>query len=263
MVSTFCRHCGALNPQFRCASCREVSYCNKDHQVAHWKNGHSAACKFVHINPVSVFVEVKEGEGNGINNTMIQHIFSNKDAGLKYVETLPEFSNGYTSRPLRSAFCEMLGWDVEMFCNTQRNRIQPPEEGLVDVKGDGELEHLNGAGIYLGCDVQTGISRYIDVDGRIFVTGRNQQTGRSLTSDILWGVLNFIWDAMSLYGSPGGPDTATLAEWTSKYRQGLWQPKGANDENFDVYCVVPEDCRVAQRNIDHSLVQRRVSTAEG
>jgi hypothetical protein len=172
---------------------------------------------------------------------------------MEYVESLPEFSGGCTSRPLRSSFCEFLGWDVEMFCNTQRNRIQAPEEGLVDVVGDGELEHLNGAGIYLGCDVQTGISRYIDVDGRIFVTGRSQQTGRNMTSDILWGVLNFIWEAMSLYGQPGGADTNTLKIWSNIYRQGLWLPKGANDENFDAYCVIPENCRVAQEFVDHTL----------
>ena len=250
---TFCRCCGRLNPKFTCASCHETSYCSKDHQIAHWKKGHRKVCKFVSINPMSIWVEVKHGEGNGINNPMTQHIFANKRDGLAYVQAQEEFSDNHTSRPLRSPFCELLGWDVEMFCSTLFNRIHPPFGGLVDVIGNGELQQLNGAAIYLGCDVQSGITRHVDVEGRIFVTGRNQ-SGRTLTADVLWGILNFIWDCMSLYGQPDGTgDTDTLARWCNEYRQGYWQPKGENDVEIDVYCVIAENCRAEEACIDHTL----------
>jgi len=211
-------------------------------------------CKFVTLTPMSIWLEVSHGEGNGINNPMTQHIFANKKDGLDYVQSQDEFSENRTSRPLRSPFCELLGWDVEMFCCTLYNRIHAPFEGLVDVVGSGELKQINGAAIYLGCDVQSGITRHVDVEGRIFVTGRNNQSGRTLTADVLWGILNFIWDCMSLYGKPdGSADTDTLTQWLNQYRQGDWQPKGGNEGEVDVYCAVVENCRAEEACIDHTL----------
>ena len=251
----FCRVCGVLSPKFQCAKCRETAFCCKEHQISNWRAGHRDFCRFVSDNPLSIWVEVHHGEGNGLLNPMTQHIFANKADGLAYVQSQPEFSNDQTSRPLRSPFCELLGWDVEMFCSTLFNRIHPPYEGLVDAMGNGELKEINGAAIYLGCDVQSGITRHMDVEGRIFVTGRNQ-SGRSLTADILWGILNFIWDSMSLYGKPdGSADTETLSKWLSEYKKGTWQPRGGTEANIDVYCVVPEDCRSAESVIDHTLLR--------
>lgn len=251
--STFCHYCGKMDPKYRCASCHEMCYCTKGHQVAHWKRVHKKSCKYITESPLSIWVEVRHGEGNGIHNPMIQHIFSNKAEGYEYVKAQNEFANDCTSRPLRSPYCELLGWDVEMYCSTLFNRVHLPNGGLVDVIGNGELSHINGAGIYLGCDIQSGITRHVDVEGRIFVTGRNQK-GRTLTVDILWGILSFIWDCMSLYGRPDGSgDTDTLARWCNEYRQGIWQPKGGNDANIDVYCVIAENCRAEESYIDHTL----------
>lgn len=253
-ASSLCRYCGIIEPKFRCSSCREARYCSRDHQIAHWRRTHKKSCKFVNANPLSIWVEVKHGEGNGINNPMIQHIFSNKHEGFTFVQAQDEFSDNCTSRPLRSPYCELLGWDVEMYCSTIFNRIHLPYEGLVDVIGNGELQRINGAGIYLGCDVQSGITRHVDVEGRIFVTGRNQM-GRTMTVDVLWGILNFIWDCMSLYGGPdGGADTETLLRWCNEYRQGTWQPRGENDGEIDVYCVVAENCRAEEATVDHTLL---------
>lgn len=230
--------------------------------MANRMGGHKGFCRFVSDNPLSVWVEVHHGEGNGLNNPMTQHIFANKKDGLAYVQSQQEFASNETSRPLRSPFCELLGWNVEMFCSTLFNKIHPPYDGLVDAMGNGELKvPCNGAGIYLGCDVQSGITRHMDVEGRIFVTGRNQ-SGRSLTADILWGILNFIWDSMSLYGRPdGGADTEMLLKWLVEYGDGNWQPKSGSYADIDVYCKVVEECRVAESVIDHTLVRAPDSSA--
>jgi len=255
---SFCRACGMLNPKFRCASCHETAYCCREHQISHWKaqgsGSHKRFCRFVSDNPLSIWLEVHHGEGNGVHNPKIQHIFANKQDGLAYVQSQSEFANDHMSRPLRSPFCELLGWNVEMFCSTLYNKIHPPYEGLVDAMGNSELKALNGAGIYLGCDVQIGITRYMDIEGRIFLTGRNQ-SGRNMTVDILWGILNFIWDSMSLYGKEdGSADTATLLKWVAEYENKTWQPKGGTDEDIDVYCIIPEECRAAESVIDHTLL---------
>ena len=44
-----CAHCGAREPEphvFKvCSRCRDPAYCCREHQVAHWKAGHKAACR--------------------------------------------------------------------------------------------------------------------------------------------------------------------------------------------------------------------------
>lgn len=58
---------------------------------------------------------------------------------------------------------------------------------------------------------------------------------RPLTSDALWGILNFIWDAMDLYGTGEDP-TLTLLRWVRRDRERSWVPMGG-DGGVDVYCV--------------------------
>ena len=41
---TCCEFCGAVNNLLRCARCKSVFYCSKDHQLKHWKK-HKSVCK--------------------------------------------------------------------------------------------------------------------------------------------------------------------------------------------------------------------------
>jgi hypothetical protein len=118
-----------------------------------------------------------------------------------------------------------------MYCSTRDNAIQ---SGMFEASGRA-IAPMNGAGIYLGCDIQSGISRFNNLSGPIFVTGRRASDGRPLTSDALWGILNFIWDAMDLYGTGEDP-TPTLLRWVRRYRERSWVPMGG-DGGVDVYCV--------------------------
>lgn len=259
----FCGWCGRVDSNLlRCSGCRETYYCSKDHQIQHYKQSHKNICRYIRtFDRTSLWIEVLKGEGSGLYNTMIHHLFSTKQDGLGFVQQQQEFANGKTSRPLRSPYCEFLGWDIEMYCSLEGNTVHLPDEGLVDVNGNLGTQGLNGAAIYLGCDIQTGISRYIDVDGRVFVTGRNQTNGKSLTSDILWGILSFIYDSMSLYGLEGGADTNTLAQWAIQYKQGIWQPKGTNDGNINVYCLDVYECRNAVGFHNHIVPPAELDSA--
>ncbi|GAQ82545.1 putative programmed cell death protein [Klebsormidium nitens] len=44
-AAPLCDWCGAWEANKRCGGCRDHSYCSKDHQVEHWRAGHSVACK--------------------------------------------------------------------------------------------------------------------------------------------------------------------------------------------------------------------------
>jgi hypothetical protein len=53
----------------------------------------------------------------------------------------------------------------------------------------------------------------------------------------LFGILNFIWDAMDVYGDDPEEDVQpTLKRWFAKYHARTWQPQGGNG-GMDVYSV--------------------------
>jgi hypothetical protein len=92
-----------------------------------------------------------------------------------------EFAHGNTIGPLRSPFSELIGWSVEIYCSKVHNVMDGPS--CANGRPEGTVN--NGAGIYLGCSVHNGLSPYINLSGRIFVTGRRQSDGNPLTSDVL------------------------------------------------------------------------------
>jgi hypothetical protein len=115
-VSGICNHCGKSGPMARCSACKEVSYCNQSHQKADWKH-HKPCCKGIIADPKSIWIEVTEGEGYGLSNTMMNHVFPRKDDGLSYVKQVGEFAHGKTIGPLGSPFSVLVGWSVEIYCS--------------------------------------------------------------------------------------------------------------------------------------------------
>jgi hypothetical protein len=79
---------------------------------------------------------------------------------------------------------------------------------------------INGTGVYLVCTLESGMSQYINLDGTIYVTGRNK-LDQTLTTDVLWGILNLIYDAMDYYdGSIDTNPTEALKCWKREYQEG-------------------------------------------
>jgi hypothetical protein len=175
------------------------------------------------ISNSSVWIQVLPGEGSGLANVMKEYRFASKDLGLKYVRT---HYHGHPSGPLQSPIAEhLLGWSLEYYCNAAENAGN---------MGSGR-NGLNAAGVYLGCELASGLSRYVNLDGDIFVTGMRKADGKALNEDSLWGILNFIYDAMDLYSDVDDPGRY-LRGLSVEYRKQTWQPRGGNG-GVDVYSV--------------------------
>jgi len=238
----FCQRCGTYpTGARRCGACKEAFYCGENHQKQDWKDstlrGNKASCKFVQRNPASVWIEVEEREGNGLGNTTVNHAFPNKQEGFEFAKA--QFG-GNIGFPLRSFFCELLGYSVEIYCSTSCNDFSDLfPSGRVN-GSYGSQAGLNGAGIYLGCGGQSELSSYNNMKGKIFVTGRRNRDGRPLVSDALWGILNFIWDAMDLYGDEEDP-MSVITKWSREYHRETWTPRGG-DAGINVYNTRVEDC---------------------
>lgn len=229
-VASFCKHCGDHpNKLLGCSACHEVRYCNVDHQKADWPK-HKKRCKYVRTKPTTVLIEIPPNQGNGLGARMKSHIFTNRSDGLEF---LADRCNN-CSPALRSLFAELIGWDIEMFCSKNSNTIQQGGDGAFG----GGMRGINGAGVYLGCSLKTGLSQYTNLDGTIYVTGRNQR-GQTLTTNALWGILNLIYDAMDYYnGTIDTNPVEALERWKTKYKNGSWVPAGGNG-GIHVYNVDP------------------------
>eukprot|EP00397_Hematodinium_sp_SG-2012_P029214 GEMP01030840.1.p1 GENE.GEMP01030840.1~~GEMP01030840.1.p1 ORF type:complete len:502 (+),score=79.56 GEMP01030840.1:130-1506(+) len=236
MVSLHCAHCHATPSRttklLRCTACSATYYCSREHQKAHWKV-HKSACQKKKTttscaSPASdvssdfYVVEVSEGQGNGLTNKMRNLRFSSRREGMEYVRR----NGGF--HLTKSPFATLLGWDVEIYWNPL------------------EAAGLNAAGIYLSCELDSGfppLSHHIDgVFGMIYVTppfGSN----RRLTSDILWGILNYIFDSMDYYGKnwPGAKLQAHLREGAACYRAQTWEPTSGTG-GIPIYETDPDRC---------------------
>lgn len=190
-----------------------------------------------------VFIKVDEGEGNGLTNNMTNFVAQTKEQGLAFVSR--NVFAGKMSEPLQCPFAELVGYQVELYCSTSENRVTP--HGMFQVSGVGGS--LNGAGIYLGCSLDSGLSRFNNLAGPIVVVGRRVRDGKPLTSDALWGILNFIWDAMDLYGEDDDP-APTIMRWARRYREGRWQPMGG-DGGVNVYCADVSQSKDPVETIDN------------
>lgn len=244
-MTSFCKHCGVYANNLKaCTACYEVSYCGVAHQKADWSK-HKHRCNHVRECAQSVWIEIPCNEGNGFNAKMKTHILNDKECGL---DLCSKKLAGAMSPGLRSSFAELLGWNIEIFCSSRANRIElDSNNAWVDGL---KYRGMNAAGIFLGCSLSTGRSKYTDMDGTIFVTGRNK-AGDVLTTNVLWGILNFISDSMDYYdGTLDTHPAPTLKHWARQYKDKVWVPAGVT--GIDVYCIDPKKC-FRNKVVDHLI----------
>lgn len=143
-----------------------------------------------------------------------------------------------------------MGWTIEVYCNPDLQIEISPRSDFIQVRGGGG--EINAAAIFLGCGLDTGLSQWSSLTGPVFVTGRRHSDGATLTNEVLWGCLNFLSDAMELYGDGGNP-LSVFRRWGDKYKQRTWDPSGG-DGGIAIYNT---DARAARQNrmfqtVDHT-----------
>ena len=218
-------------------------------------------------------------------NPMVNHCVSPSKPHLASALVLAGFglrcSRPGLLRGLRSPFAELLGWDVRMYVDPtshffSRRSPAPPIGSTIHTWGEcmgpgthgratdqsAELRdqevaqnmvRLNAAAVYYGCAVEDGMSPYRFIMGKAYVVGRHRDTGEPMTSNVLWGILNFIYEAMDVYAdekeggssSRAGPARGVWDGWADDYRIGIWSPR-AGTGGVDIYECDPHQCMVAR-----------------
>ena len=151
-----------------------------------------------------------------MRNCQTNHVFPDKDAGKKFAKN---YFGGAISPAMLAPFpFHFMGWTIEVYCDPNLQR---------GMNFEGKL---NGAGIYLGCRLDNGLSEWTSMRGHIFVTGRRHSDGAPLTSAILWGILNFQYDAMDFYDGTIDCDNPIrkLQTLGQQYQQKEWKPRGGD-----------------------------------
>ena len=218
-----------------------------------------------------VVVEVGPGEGSGLLNPMVNHVLPAAKPYLASALVLAGFGLRPTRagllRGLRSPFAEVLGWDVRMFVDPSSHafsrREETPSVGSTvhawtecmgpgthgrdtastgsdaDVEG---LTKLNASAVFFGCSAEDGMSPYRFIMGKAYVVGRHSATGQPLTGNVLWGILNFIYEAMDCFSDMEEEECkAMLDERAASYRARTWEPI-AGLAGVDIYECDPHKC---------------------
>ena len=194
-----------------------------------------------------VVIEVQAGEGNGLTNKMKNHLFNTKEEALKYIAT--EFQCNQTKPVKQMDFLtDLLKFKhAELFVSPSCAEYQSNDllSSIRALRGDvNNPIPKNAMAIYLACSLMTGISVILSTRGPAFFIGRNERN-ECVTANVLWGVANFIWDAVYYYGVDEfieqGYDgiRPVFEKWAQEYISQTWKPwrtklGGANIYQTDV-----------------------------
>lgn len=203
-----CPYCKAAGDwKIVCVPCGETAYCSDEHQQADMLR-HSASCRAAATNPLTVFLEIdssplRSNHGGFVDRAVPtkvrSHLFARKDDAM---EQLKKFSSCKTIKTHRSPFAELLGWELEIYCDCS---IVPEENPFGALLYDNSIPQNIPASILTSpldrnvyCDdINRKESRVFY--GSVFLTGRHCKTGELLSFDDLFSILMFIKDTSMAY----------------------------------------------------------------
>ncbi|RLN96914.1 hypothetical protein BBJ28_00003374 [Nothophytophthora sp. Chile5] len=240
-----CPICGTAESLRRCGACKRVSYCSREHQRQHWKK-HRAECARPSEKPESaanavVVVEIKRGEGGGLTNPMVNHVFDSLERAESFIRVRLGVSELRTITDLPFLTDFMAFRSPKLYLNPAVNQFFPPSQPFPRVHGHGEL---NAMAIYLGSRLSDGLSPYVNASGDAFFVGTTAQY-QPVTSNVLWGAANFLYEAMDYYGDEDVTEQQRVAifrKWGQRYGRGTWEPN-AGTGGIDVYQTDPFQSR--------------------
>ncbi|GMF42468.1 unnamed protein product [Phytophthora fragariaefolia] len=286
-----CPICGKSGGLKRCGACKAVGYCSRQHQRLHWR-AHRATCRqstqlqsVSRSSAVVIVVEIKSGQGDGLTNPMVQHLFDSLFEAKSYVQERLGYSRldemkELTEMPFLTKFMRFSSaWlYVNPRCNVFApladklafQRVQPllqrlQQLHLIDDDSEQEKEEtkyycygpngaveLNAMVIFFGCSIPDGFSRFLNARGDSFFIGTTAQH-QPVTSNILWGAANFLRDAMGCYSDSDMAEEKrndVFVKWGWQYSRGTWQP-ASGDDRINLYETNPFRCAVGWPVVDH------------
>ncbi|ETK74792.1 hypothetical protein L915_18473 [Phytophthora nicotianae] len=274
-----CPICGKSESLRRCGSCKRVGYCSREHQRQHWK-AHRADCTYQskQLQPEKdspsssdtvVVVEIKSGEGSGLTNMMLNHVFNSKVQGVRYIRqrlgyTRTEEMKELTEMPFLR---ELMHFSSGVLYVDPRQNVFPPftEEfnrqfgfGFgIDKLNDmlncrGVSGELNAMAIYICSKLDDGISTSVNASGDAFFIGTTAR-GEPVTSNVLWGAANFVYEAMDYYPDVNCPKEQReqkFHKWSRRYALETWEPM-AGRAGINLYQTDPFQCAAHWPTVDH------------
>ena len=124
----------------------------------------------------------------------------------------------------KSPFANLLGYDLSIYVNP---RSRDPEN--------------NAGSVFLTSALSNGLSPYQQLPGNSIVVCNN----KVITSDRIWGILNFILEAMDHYDGSFDMNKnqrqAAIARDVTQYKNGTWEPR-AGCGGVNLYNDDPATC---------------------
>ena len=130
------------------------------------------------------------------------------------------------TRKIKSEFAELLGYDLWVIVNPKSKDNQN-----------------NAASVFLSCALSNGLSPFQQLRGNSILICKN----KPITSDRIWGILNFIYDAMDYYDGTmemtAKERTKRLEFEANEYKEGKWEPRGGCG-GIDIYNEDSVNCQI-------------------
>ncbi|KAL7687994.1 hypothetical protein Plhal304r1_c020g0071181 [Plasmopara halstedii] len=206
-----------------------------------------------YLNGMVVVVEIKSGQGNGLTNDMINHVFNSQTIALEYVRQQLGYRQTEKMEKLSQMpfLQDLLGFiESDLIVYPRLNSFTRDLDNMykcMRIRGE-----LNGMAIYLGCALDNGLSMHLNARGDAFFIGTTS-TGKPVTSNVLWGAASFIYKAMDYYSDEDyAPEQREelFRKWGQQYRMGTWEPM-AGSVGLNLYQTDPFKCQTHWTTLDH------------
>ena len=267
MSAQHCEHCHKtkddlnMSALLRCSACKKVYYCCKEHQLLDWKSSHKKNCTFKKPKSKLKKAKTKSQNNNGTSNSQSTSKIDSPNATKMSDKNCQPITynivqiNEGEGNGLANKFFNITQTEEQLNELIQENNLTKIKIPFGDMLGYKRLfvyvntsisyGPLNGAAVWLTCEVQDGLSRYQRLKGKCYVVNDDiSKKHRSITSDRVWGMLNFIYDMSDYYETWNFKHAIVKAmEHAKSYTTGTYIPFGGTG-GINIYNENPDACKI-------------------